>query len=392
MTTLKIGTIVNLDYPLIHWFQADNSRSDSFGNPLIDLDAPYTRDEKGRIIVHVTPPKGVERADWNRGLVQQLIDGWDSSQGTTKAELITKDEVQRAIKERRQQIDAWKADKLFDLANTGESVWFPKGKAVEPVVKANETFRRGKALMGAIRCRAKEGLGFAYEVPVKVVEFTDPIERLIDHASENMRKDMGRSLYSPLDEFKLAVMLQKVGGIEADLVKAGISRGTAQRLFRTIRLSQLYAEVHGKKMPTLVERCFLPPTDKDANGKYAYKAGGYVHAPNLGKEELAYVIAGKDYRSEFSVDKAAESPVTVDNVESFLSDMMVGKKNATKILDKDAIKGLAGVPNKLVAFVAACIYAPANIDKLRHALKDDKFNDACNKLVDHHKIKTIAVS
>lgn len=358
---LKIGQTVNLDYPLIHWFQLENSRNaESFGNPLIDLDAQYERDNRGKVVVITTPPKGVDSATWSRGLVQRLIDGWDISQGATKVEPITKEQIAKAVKDRQRQIDLWQHAKMFDLVETAKKVWFPNGKAVEPVAVANETFRRAYATMGAIHRRLKETGKTEFIIPAMVVSYSDEVERRIDHLSENLRKDGGRSLLTDADLLGETAKLLKLGSIEADLIRAGISKGTAQRLMRTYELSQKYKDVH--KGLTIVERCLLPaPAQKE--GKYPYVKDGFLNSKALGKEKLQFLIHEKnpaqaEQGAGIKMENADPYPFTVANVEKFLESTLQGGVNAQKQMASTRIAQYAKVcESKLVKYVMSAIVA-----------------------------------
>ena len=378
--SLKIGQVVNLDYAKIHWFQLENSRTkEDFGDPLADLDADYERDNKGKVVVNVTPPKGVDSRVWKEALVQRLIDGWDVSQGATKVEEATKDQVAKAIADRKRQIAVWQEAKQFPLVETAKKVWFPNGKAIEPVAIANETFRRAYAIMGAIHRRIAEGMDATYNVPAMVVTFDDEKERRIDHLAENLKKDDGRKLLGDSTLLAETAKLHKLGGlIEADLLRAGIKKGTAQRLLRTCELSAKYHKVH--KGPTIVERCLMDVPELKG-GKIPYKMDGYLSSPSLAKEAIWFLYNEKNpfqakQGSGVKMEDAEDYPFTVDNVEKYLRSTLEGGVNAQKQMSSTRIAAYAKNDGcKLVQYIMQAIVAG-----------DDKGQKMLNKLLQDEKL------
>jgi hypothetical protein len=308
---LKLGQTSNVDYPLIHWFHDLNSRVDSFGNPLIDIDAAYTR-ENGKVVL-VDRPKGdgaPTAEQWKAGLVQLLAGGWNGQQGNVTVEEIGKAQIPKAIAERKAQIAKWKESKLFKLADMADRVWFPKGKAVEPLYVANDHYRRGYSIMAAIMRRNEEGLGTDYPLLCTLAAFVDEKERIIAHAQEN-DKEGGRSLYTWKDKLQNAYRLKRALGTEADVNRmlGGNARGTAQQLYRLLILNSKVPSVK------LYERCLLPTPDTDkTTGKVPYKVGEFVNGPTLGKEEIKAVLEGKP----IGKDKPTFQP-DAEGVEAFVN-------------------------------------------------------------------------
>lgn len=379
--SLKLGQTATVDYAKIHWFHKLNSRVDSFGDPLVDIDAKYERINGKVVAVERPKGKGAPTAEaWKGSLVQTLAGGWNNQQGNVTVEEITKADVAKAIAERKEQIAAWKKQGLHQLAITAEGVWFPKGKAVEPEYVANDHYRRGYSVMAAIMRRLEEGLGAEYPILCTLTVFVDEKERIIAHAQEN-DKETGRSMYSWKDKLQTAYRLNRVGGSEADLVRAlgAGSRGTAQQLMRLVFVNAKAPEVH------LYERCLLPTPDADkTTGKIAYVKDGYVNGPSLGKEELKKLLKGEAIGKDaptFQPDPAG--------VEAFVKHLMTGKKNAQPI-DKAAIDTWAETSDcTIVKLVAAAVKvkdgpAKKRLDKL---LLDESLVKSLNDFCDKHDIK-----
>lgn len=385
MFHLKIGSLVNLDYSRIHWFQLENSRTKTdFGDPLADLDAQYERDNRGKVVVVTTPPKGTDATLWREALVQRLIDGWDASQGTTKVQEASKEQIVKAIADRKRQIAVWKEEKRFDLVETANKVWFPNGKAIEPVAIANETYRRAYAIMGAIHRRIKETGDASYNVPALVVAYTDELEQRVDHLSENLRKDGGRKLLGDGTLLSESAKVLKLGGIEADLIRAGISKGTAQRLMRTYELSVKYKTIH--KGPTIIERCLMD-VPALVKGKVPYVKDGYLNSVALGKEKVQFLLNEKNpaqavQGSGIKMSDADDYPFTVENVESFLRSTLEGGTNAQKQMSSTRIAQYAKVNEcRIVKYVMECIVAgdEKGAKMLAKIISNDKLVEKLNK-------------
>ncbi len=336
---LSVGVRTILNLPLIHHFHDDNSRQESFDNPLSDLNFPFDK-----------PDTYNDSANKGKGLVRLLFNGWDESKGTVKVmtvesfarlRKITVEEVlQNCEADRRKQIAAWEAEENSKgLANVAKMVWFPDGKMVEPIAIGNEAYRRTYAAMGVIYKRTLNpayGGDMTFTIPVNVVDFASDLEKIVSHAQEN-DKDSGRSEYAPLDYLKLAVQIVRSMGNEADVVRAGVKRGTAQKVHRIAQL--------GFKYPTvkLVERCF---GDAPKDGQIlAYDKEGYIPLAKLDKEHAGRLLAGYSYND---TNKTEPIEVTPDTIHNWLSAVILGKTEKSPSMSGTQIQQLSNNPCKIV--------------------------------------------
>lgn len=316
---LTIGVVTDINFALVHHFHDDNSRqkageSDSFGNPLSDMDfspdKPDAFNDKG-----------------GKGLVRALFDGWQVKHGAMTViplaafaamrKQTEEDVIAQVRADRERQIAAWEADEnTKGLANVAKRVWFPDGEMVVPLAIGNDCYRRSYAIMGVVYKRTLlpsfDG-NLTYTVKVLPATYPNELARIIDHAKEN-DKDRGRSEYAPLDYLKLALQIVRQQGAEADLVRAGVKRGTAQKVYRAAKLDQKFPSVR------LIERCFLPVPKDGVFGEYS--PDSYVALSKIDKEEVQRLLDDRWYN-----DTARATPinVTAAKVHQYLAEKMSGR-------------------------------------------------------------------
>lgn len=320
--SLTVGVATRLNYPLVHHFHPMNSRQESFNNPLSDLDF---RPE--------APDQFNDSANGNQGAVRALFNGWDSKAGLMTIiplsayailhQLTEEDIVNACRKEREQQIAVWEADEnLKGLANVAKRVWFPDGVMVDPVAIGNDCYRRSYAIMGVIYKRTLlpgfDG-SLTYDIGVMPNTYSSKLEAIVDHAKEN-DKDRGRSEYAPLDYLKLALQIVREAGVEADLVRAGVKRGTAQKVHRVAKLDQKFPSVR------LIERCFLPAP----KGVFPdYTQDSYVSLVKLDKEEIDRLLKDRWYND---TEKATPINVNAAKVHEYLAAKMTGRTEKSPVM------------------------------------------------------------
>lgn len=366
---LKAGEFVTLDFSAIHHFHADNSRKASFDNPLSDLDFAFA-----------SPDQFSDKENKNKGLVRAMFNGWDSSQGVMKiitiesfANLygITVEEVlQKVREEREEQIRTWEAsENTKGLANVAKMVWFPGGKPVEVLAIGNENYRRTYAIMGVVYKRtlspSYEG-DLTYSVPGVVTNFSSTLEKWTSHVQENTGKDVGRSEYAPLDYLLQAQQCVALLGNESSLVKAGIKRGTAQKVFRLATLNQKYPDVK------IIERCFATPPATGVLTEYTKDC--YIPLSRIDKEEVQNLLNG--FRSKGKVKNEADAEIlTDDDIHAWLADVVTGKVAATRSMSGSEIGKLADKATIFVQDIAKAIGKNdsqffANVDKFHKELNE----------------------
>jgi hypothetical protein len=328
-------------YSEVHWLHDENSRVESFGNPLSDID------------FKIEKPEGT-----NDGLVLPLYNGWDMSQGVCKVLSVEhaaqlrgcsiKELVAKCQAERQAQIAAWEAkEETKGLAQTAKRVWFPAGKPAAVHYVGNECFRRGFAIVGVIHKRSVQPSfngELGYDVPVIVTEFASELDRVISHARENTQKDAGRSEYAPLDYFKLAMQIVAANGGESDLVRAGVKRGTAQKVHGTARLAWKYPSVR------LAERIYLPAVESIEE----YSNNCYIPLSKIDKEEVRRLLNGYG-----PGDKGQTTPIVVTDtvIHTWLASVVTGNVKRPATMSATDIGKLKDNPCHIIQRVATAILA-----------------------------------
>ena len=344
----------NLDYSHIHWFHVDNGRKTSYGDPLSDLHFKVTLPENEGEEAKVT-------GQTSDGLVYKLYNDWNTSQGIVKvgtlehlAELrgvSVESLTEIAFKERQDMIDRWRSEPSGNykgLANVAERLWFPNGKPADILVFGNECFRRSIGVMGAIYRRHLPPMGddsLRFNIPVNVVEWASEKARIQDHLRENTGKDEGRQKLNTLDFLNHAVMLYSTDPFhakEADLVDAGVKRGTAQKLFRYTKLA------HKHRPVKLIERAFMKMPE---SGITEYSPDCPIPIESIDKEEVQRLLQGKEWRNK------SDKPLKVTDkvIHQWLAETVTGKTTTPPTMTAKEIRELRNSPVIFVRKIADAI-------------------------------------
>lgn len=388
-TLTTVGEIAVIDASSIHWLQfvdsdgnynsSRNSRPLSFGNPIGDFHAHDKRPKTG-----------------SGTLAVPLSRGWESRHGTIEVEIATDDDKTEAVTQRQTQLTVWAADEeTREVARTAAHMWGfevtenadkslsftatpQSGEMVEYV--ANMCYRRGYAIPAAVAIRNYgqdvESIDYGYPVAATLVEYDDDKERLIAHLGENLQKTEGRSAYATLEFIAIARDLVGAGGSEADIVRAGVKRGTAQKLYPIAKLDAKYRSLK------LVQRCLMQPPETNGKSKPKYVEGGYIDAAKLDKERLRRLLKG------YKEDDAIFPPAKKDEIEAYIAETFKGTRNKTKAMDAKRLEALAESSDvDIVRVLADAIRNNKSgvLDKMRkHA---DAFNVACSQVLESAGIK-----
>ena len=342
-----------------------NSRVDSFENPISDL---YSWEDDDDTIK--------KKADTD-GLVQRITT-WNTSHGVVSVELVTDDEYREHLATMRsKQALTWinSADEtLQELGKVACQVWHLNDDGTVSddsiaVIKyvANMAYRRGFAIPAVIAVGTygvEDGeQQYTYDLPIHVREFESEDERFQNHIEENF-KEGGRSMYTQFELYDIALRWVRMGGIEADLVRKGLKRGTAQKLYLLASIENARKSLNiGKRirMPSPGGR--LTPED--------YKAGGYIPLSKVKPQELRPIKVG-----------IVNNTLKVSDVELYIKDLFAPSVNvnAPKIMPKDRLTAVR--ENHACTFVRVVTQMVlTNDDNIREKLSGsaDLFND----LVDH---------
>ena len=300
----------------------DNTRgAESFANPLSDFEESFGKPK------HKKTPTG---------LSVLLVTGYDTTVGNIPHVFeLTKIQGQQAVKQRKEQIALWRqieTDDYQTLAKVAERVWGlvdAEGKAVAaknvplPKYGGNMGFRRGYATMGAIVLRES----ITFPIPVQIVQYESGVERTIAHLRENEMKTAGSSKLAPLDYVLAAVQIVDEGGRESALTDAGVTRGTAQKVYA---FAELNARFRKLKLAQRVE--MTPPTLGKGVTRYPYSEGCYIPFSVLDKEGMRKLARG-------SKDIAAASKP--DEVESYIAAAMRGVAQSTRMMSRKDVESRA---------------------------------------------------
>lgn len=328
-----------VDYSDVHWFQTfdgttyesdENTRPTSFENPMSDLFG-----------------KGKPAKPTATGLVIPMGRGWESRHGVPEVYELTAKQQKEAVAQRRKQIALWEESDnptIVELAQTAKRVWgfvTATGKPAKnprtPKMGGNMGFRRAYAIMGAIHVANyddSESESYTYEIPIQVVDYESETERILAHVSENLQKTEGVSRYLPLDYVSIATKVVGSGGIESDLTRAGVKRGTAQKVYNFARLAGKFKNLN------LVDRVMMdPPKLRKGAKRYPYSEGCFIPISVLDKEELRVLASGRKAKA----DKPEIQPASkADEVESYIASAMRGSTNTQdKMLPKDRVESIA---------------------------------------------------
>lgn len=269
--------------------------------------------------------QSLEDQDW-------LID----DNGIVKVEIIADTLKARAVKEREEQWAELKeaiktdASRLVEL-KVFEEMYTEKGKVVPPDYLGLSANRRGSLIFRAKCARRKLNLPVDNRLPVMLMHFDSPFERLEAQLKENIDKTRGLLEMSVADSLLAARKCIQLGGREADLVRI-FKRGMSQKLWGVVRLDTLYPNLH------IVDRMCLPPTEAGHIGWGVDKEDLRIFAVRsdpvlLESHNNKLVTQGKDPikpASEEEVSRYFDRPK--ENSQA---------ANQVKIMSKETIGGLA---------------------------------------------------
>jgi len=228
------------------------------------------------------------------------------------------------------------------------------GKLVAPEYGFITANRRGKAMN--IRNAALLTLGKepVMEWPCTLVKYENALERGVACLAGNMSIDNGRLRVSVVDLIMTTMRLIAIGGIEADLVKAGVKRGTAQKLVSLVNLNNKFKDLK------LVEKV----------------CNGDIDWGPLNKDTMRVLYQGQVETKT----KEAKEPGTKAEVEEYFNNPG-DKKNAPKILSKPKMDAIINAnPVEIICEVVFSIRHnhPENLSKfVDHA---DEINALTRKL------------
>lgn len=293
-----------------------NTRVDSFENPLSDAEGKPT----------------------SKGLCIPLSAGWDSTQGTIPVEPLPEKEGLRAVKQRQEQVakmpEAYRAAYLEQWTDS-------KGAWIRPRYKALAGFRRGLAFPVARNYTAgKLEQGTPKDaITVRIYDGLTDLERLTLHTRENTFKTKGASRYSETDLLLVAKRILQSGGKESDLVKAGVKRGMAQKLWAVVRLDSRFPNIH------LVDRCMMPISED-----WTYTDDGPIPVSKLDKETVRVWASGKPKEGIPPLDDAQE-------FASKLETLVANGQKVSRSFDRKTMETYAeGHPTYIVRLVVhACM-------------------------------------
>lgn len=362
---LTVGVVTSIDYAAIYWPHATNTRlsvGEGEEHPLADLDNTFSPDGEAT--------KGEKQ--FPEGLVLPLMRGWQPRENVSVmtvedyCSLHKTTPEQLAIDcqaEREAQIAEWQAsERTKGLANVATRCWFPNGKMLPIQAVGQEAFRRSIGIMGAIYKRTEKPIfddTLQYPVQVVVVGFATKLDALMSHVLENTGKDLGKRNYRPLDYLKIALMAwhaDRAKFSEATLVKMGVSRGTAQKVFAVAKLSVANPD------QKIAERVFLTPPPVGTVVEYRKPetngpddVGSYLPLERFDKEITRRVV--ENYEIDDTNKAGGVLPLgnQTANVEKLLSRVSGGKQLAATRMSGTEIGKWENSPVYLLKYIAKAI-------------------------------------
>lgn len=340
---LKDGDHVALPVAYVHWFPSLNN----------------SRANKNR---HLPKGREVKDKETQGGVYESLRDmGWQSELPAQVGpmpyahnKLAT---VENAIKERQALLKEWESSEdTLAMANVMRDVWFPNGKAIEPLVFGNSGNGRGLSLpyilTDKVQREAAAGRTFepsAYVVHCLIYEFPSEAERVVRQSFENESRSMKGVLDTSWPDRLAAAqtILQSKGGNESKLRDA-FGVGNAQKAYRILQANNQFPSLH------LLDRINMPRPDKFQRTPEGYQAGGYIPAQSIEKEALKKAI---------DTGKAT-------TIETYIKDTVFGGKNEPKTVAKPVwvtIRDTEAQPGSPMALIAKCHIAGVGFDEVREA-------------------------
>lgn len=333
-----MSTLVKLAYSSIHWFYGHNTRKDSFGNPLADVDAKPKDD-------------GYIAEGAGGGLVQSLRNGWRDNQGNVTVEKI-EDYAKRMNRPAAEVIAEINAERL-KLIESYESIedkkrfavvmraiWLPGGKPVKVTHVANDCYRRSLAVIGVIHNRTNSAgaMDYSFMVSCSETTFQSGLSALMSHIEEN-QKDVGRSRYSSQDYILIGQKLFQEHGNELQLRRI-CGDGNGQKIWAFIRLDVKFPALR------LSERAMMDVKNPE-----------FLSIASLNKDEIRRLADGFHYND---TAKLKRIEIKESDVQSYIADKNTG--SVTKAMNAKQIgEFIQGSPVKFVASIGEAI------------LKDNRF-------------------
>lgn len=267
---LVVGQAYALAVGLVHWFPAMNAARD--------------------VQPHLKAGRKSATGDVKGGVFESLIErGWSSelpAQGIllpyTLLSGITAD---AAIKQRQTIID--ELDKADDtaLASICRDVWFPKGKAVVPIVCGNSGFTRGLSLPDVLLAKARQAIETGkefdpseYTVQIVVKEFANETDRIVEQSFENVSRRMtGTTDMTWPDYIKAGQALLRAAGKHGNerTLRRAFGDGNGMKAFAILTANNRFPSLH------LVDRIKMARPENFDRSPESYVEGGYVPAASI---------------------------------------------------------------------------------------------------------------
>lgn len=272
--------------------------------------------------------------------------------------------VAKAIEERKAYIAAVTKAGETALANMCKELWFPGGKAIEPVLCGNSGFTRGlsmpRVVLEQAQRAAKEGKKFdpaSVVVYVSVCQFKTELERLQKQARENELRKLGMDVTWP-DRIKSAkAQLASLPESKRNqiVLRQVFGDGNGQKLYAVIVADERFPELR------LVERIGMDRPEGFRANKDNYSPDGFVPMASIPQNATGLRDA-KD---------AAEA-------EEWLAAKVFEKKNSPRVTEKivwDNAK-LGTEEGSPFAFIRECHIKGLGIDPIREKYPQ-LFSKAC---------------
>lgn len=256
--------------------------------------------------------------------------------GIIKAEELTDELVERAIKERQIEWDYWKSQAKLDanqfavFLQVWEELYTVGGKKLlVPELLGIDGNRRGQLAFKAKVARriAKQSVGT--ELNVQICTFENPLQRLLMQVADNDQAASGKLEISNVDRILAAQKVFKMGGIEADLSKS-FKRGMAQKLWTIVQLDNQHPQIE------IVRRMALPPEHEDFISWGVDKEDMRNLALRSNPEALT-----KKNDQLVTAGKAALTVATPTEVEAYFRSPKANGANKPKIMERKYIEGMA---------------------------------------------------
>jgi hypothetical protein len=278
------------------------------------------------------PGQSIYRNDADRdSVIRALLPGWQLTQ-TLKGCHITKEQAERAVKDREAYCQQLKADiesgaadykislsegsmqfSAADLLATCQRMWCDdKGRFLRPKYVGICGFRRSGTFQFVNTVAAKQKRPAITEIPLVVEDYATEVDRMAACIMENTTQGLGRRGLSSADLLNAGRSLFQNGAKESDIIRAvtASKRGAGQKMFKTLQLDAAF------------------PGLKLVDGILADKEGASRYG-SLTWKELS------------ELHKLGANPDAEAKVKAYFADPKGGEGNEPKIMAKPDIKALA---------------------------------------------------